>query len=154
MSNYKKHYKMPLLKTNGNMFPTLLSNFFDNDNFPVSSWFEREFNQSLPALNITKSAKDFSIELAAPGYKKSDFKITSEEGVLTISAEKKDEKNEQKKHFTRKEFSYESFARSLQLPDNSLLDKLDAKYEDGLLKLTLPKKEVTAHKERKQIKVS
>jgi HSP20 family protein len=147
---------MTLVKTNknGNMFPSLLSNFFDNDKFLTNGWFEREFNQSLPALNIKEATNEFAIELAAPGYKKSDFKITSEEGVLTISAEKQEEKNEEKKRFTRKEFSYESFTRSLQLPENSLPDKIDAKYEDGLLKLTLPKKEVTVTKEKKEIKVA
>jgi HSP20 family protein len=147
---------MTLVKSNknGNMFPTLLSNFFDNDKFLTNGWFEKEFNQSLPALNIKESTKDFSIELAAPGFKKTDFKITSEEGVLTISAEKQEEKNEEKKHFTRKEFSYESFTRSLQLPENSLPDKIDAKYEDGILKLALPKKEITAPKEKKEIKVA
>ena len=147
---------MTLLKTNtnGNMFPSLLSNFFDNDKFLTNGWFEREFNQSLPALNVKEATNEFLIELAAPGYKKSDFKITSEEGVLTISAEKQEEKNEEKNRFTRKEFSYESFTRSLQLPDNSLSDKIDAKYEDGLLQLTLPKKEVTVSKEKKEIKVA
>ena len=147
---------MTLLKTNtnGNMFPSLLSNFFDNDKFLTNGWFEREFNQSLPALNVKEATNEFLIELAAPGYKKSDFKITSEEGVLTISAEKQEEKNEEKNRFTRKEFSYESFTRSLQLPDNSLSDKIDAKYEDGLLQLTLPKKEVTVSKEKKEIKVT
>lgn len=146
---------MTLVKTNknGNAFPSLLSNFFDNDRFLTNTWFEREFTQSFPALNIKESTKDFAIELAAPGYKKSDFKVTSEEGVLTISAEKKEEKNEEKKHFTRKEFSYESFSRSLQLPENSLPEKIDAKYEDGILKLSLPKKEITAPKEKKEIKV-
>jgi len=147
---------MTLLKTNtnGNMFPSLLSNLFDNDKFLTNVWFEREFNQSLPALNVKEATNEFLIELAAPGYKKSDFKITSEEGVLTISAEKQEEKNEEKNRFTRKEFSYESFTRSLQLPDNSLSDKIDAKYEDGLLQLTLPKKEVTVSKEKKEIKVA
>lgn len=147
---------MTLVKTNknGNLFPTLLSNFFDNDNFLTNSWFENEFNQSLPALNIKEGTEDFSIEFAAPGFKKSDFKITSEEGILTISAEKQDEKKEEKKRFTRKEFSYESFTRSLQLPKNSVPDKIDAKYEDGILKLTLPKKELTNPKEKKEIKVA
>lgn len=147
---------MTLVKTNknGNTFPSLLSNFFDSDNFLTNGWFEREFNQSLPALNIKEGVNDFAVELAAPGYKKSDFKITTEEGLLTISAEKQEEKNEEKKHFTRKEFSYENFTRSLQLPENSLPEKIDAKYEDGILKLSLPKKEVRVTKEKKEIKVA
>lgn len=147
---------MTLVKSNknGNVFPTLLSNFFDNDKFLANAWFEKEFNQSLPALNIKESTKDFAIELAAPGFKKTDFKITSEGGVLTISAEKQEEKNEEKSHFTKKEFSYESFTRSLQLPENSLPDKIDAKYEDGILKLALPKKEITTPKQKREIKVA
>ena len=147
---------MTLVKTNksGNMFPSLLSNFFDNNNFLTKGWFEKEFNQSLPALNIKEGTNEFTMEFAAPGFKKTDFKITSEEGILTISAEKQEEKNEEKKHFTRKEFSYESFSRSVQLPENSLPDKIDAKYEDGILKLVLPKKEVTLSKEKKEIKVA
>lgn len=147
---------MTLVKTNknGNMFPSLLSGFFDTDKFFTNSWFENEFNQSLPALNITEEAKNFAIELAVPGYKKSDFKITAEEGVLTISAEKQEEKNAEEKRYTRKEFCYESFTRSLQLPGNSLPEKIDAKYEDGILKLVLPKKEITAPKEKKEIKVA
>ena len=147
---------MTLVKTNknGNMFPSLLSDFFDTDKFFTNRWFEREFNQSLPALNIKEGANDFAIEFAAPGFKKSDFKVTSEGGILTIGAEKKEEKNEEKKHFTRKEFSYESFSRSIQLPENSLPDKIDAKYEDGILRLALPKKEITTLKEKKEINVA
>ena len=146
---------MSLIKTpqNGDLLPSLLSNFFDNDKISTNGWFEREFNQTLPALNIKENAKEFSIELAAPGYKKNDFKIVSEDGVLSISAEKKEEKNEEKKFFTRKEFSYESFTRTLKLPENSLPDKIDAKYEEGILKMNLPKKEVTVSKNKKEIKV-
>ncbi len=146
---------MTLVKTNkkGSLFPSLVTNFFDNDNFLTNNWFENEFNQSLPALNIKEGTKEFSIEFAAPGYKKSDFKIALEGGLLTISAEKEEEKNEEKKHFTRKEFSYESFSRSLQVPENSLPDKIDAKYENGILKLTLPKKEITTANNKKEIKV-
>jgi HSP20 family protein len=146
---------MSLIKTpqNGDLLPSLLSNFFDNDKILTNGWFEREFNHTLPALNIKENAKEFSIELAAPGYKKNDFKIVSEDGVLSISAEKKEEKNEEKKLFTRKEFSYESFTRTLKLPENSLPDKIDAKYEEGILKMNLPKKEVTVSKNKKEIKV-
>ncbi|MCH7411351.1 Hsp20/alpha crystallin family protein [Belliella sp. DSM 111904] len=102
---------------------------------------------------MKEGKNDFAIDFAVPGFKKSDFKITAENGILTISAEKQEEKNEEKKHFTRKEFSYESFIRSVQLPENSIPDKIDAKYEDGILKLMLPKKEASVVKEKKEIKV-
>jgi HSP20 family protein len=139
---------------NGNVFPALLSNFFDNDRFLTNGWLEKEFNQSIPALNIKEGANEFNIEFAAPGFKKTDFKITTEENILTISAEKQEEKNEEKKHFTRKEFSYESFSRSIQLPENSKSNKIEAKYEDGILNLVIPKKDLTVSHEKKEIAVA
>ena len=139
---------------NGNLFPSLLSNFFDNDRFLTNGWLERELNQSIPALNIKETPSEFNIEFAAPGFKKSDFKITTEENILTISAEKQEEKNEEKKHFTRKEFSYESFSRSIELPENSKPNKIEAKYEDGILKLNLPKKDLSLTHEIKEIAVA
>ena len=147
---------MSLVKTNKsrNTFPSLFNSFFENDAFLTNGWFEKELNQSLPALNITETMNEFAIELAAPGYNKSDFKITSEEGVLTITAEKQEETNNQNKRFTRKEFSYENFTRSLKLPENSLPDKIDARYENGLLKLILPKKEIKVSPVKKEIKVA
>lgn len=146
---------MSLVKTdkNGDGFPSLFTGFFDDDNFFSDKWFDRQFKHSLPALNVKEGSKEFDIELAAPGFKKSDFKITSEDDVLTISAEKKEEKSEKKKHYTRQEFSYNSFTRSLRIPDNSIPDKLVVSYEDGLLKLILPKKEASSRKEKKEFKV-
>ncbi len=140
-------------RTNGNLFPTF-SDFFKSDRFFNPSWLEGEFEQTLPAVNIKENNKEFFIDVAAPGFNKADFKVNIEEGVLTISAEKKDEKNEENERFTRREYSYNSFTRSFTLPENSNPDKLDAKYMDGVLKLMLPKKEETKVALKKEIKVS
>lgn len=140
-------------RTNGNLFPTF-SDFFKSDRFFNPSWLEGEFEQTLPAVNIKENNKEFFIDVAAPGFNKADFKVNIEEGVLTISAEKKEEKNEENERFTRKEYSYNSFTRSFTLPENSNPDKLDAKYMDGVLKLMLPKKEETKVSLKKEIKVS
>jgi HSP20 family protein len=85
--------------------------------------------------------------------KKKDFVITVENGVLTIMAEHKEEKELQDENFTRKEFSYENFTRSFTLPENVNPDKVDAHYEDGILMVTLAKKEVVAEKKTKAIAV-
>ena len=77
---------------------------------------------------------------------KKDFKIALDNGMLTISAEKKEESKEEKENFTRREFTFNRFSRSFRMPDNCLPDKIDAKYENGLLLLTLPKKEITITK--------
>ncbi|HWY36292.1 MAG TPA: Hsp20/alpha crystallin family protein [Nitrosopumilaceae archaeon] len=145
---------MTLVKSNGNLFPTLLSDLFDNGRFLNNRWFEKEFDQSLPAVNIKENSKEFAVEFAAPGFKKSDFKINVEENVLTISAEKESEKNEESESYTRKEFSYNSFSRSFTLPQTVIADKIDAKYNDGILKLSIPKKEETKTLPKKEIKVA
>jgi HSP20 family protein len=135
------------------LFPSLLSDFFDYDKFLGNRWFEKEFSQSLPAVNIKEDGQQFDIEFAAPGFSKNDFKIDVEQNVLTVSAEKKEEKNEENKRFTRKEFSYNSFSRSFTLPPSVNAEKIDAKYADGLLQLHIPKKEELKTLPKKQIKV-
>ena len=146
---------MSLIKTrkSGDLFPTVLSDFFDTDKFFNTRWMEREFEQTLPSVNIKENGKEFNIELAAPGFSKSDFKINVEENVLTISAEKKDEVKEENERFTRKEFSYNSFSRSFTLPQIVNGEKIDAKYADGILKLCIPKKEEAKTLPKKDIKV-
>jgi len=146
---------MTLVKSNKKeeLFPSLLSDFFDADKFFGNRWFEKEFNHSLPAVNIKEDGKQFDIEFAAPGFAKSDFKIDVDQNVLTVSAEKKEEKNEDTKRFTRKEFSYNTFSRSFTLPQTVNADKIDAKYSDGLLHLQIPKKEEAKALSKKQIKI-
>lgn len=140
-------------KRNGNMFPTLVSDFFNNDNFFGNNWLEKEFANTLPAVNIKENEKQFTIEFAAPGFKKDDFKIQVEENTLNISAEKKEEKNEENEKFTRKEFSYNSFSRSFTLPQTVDANKIDAKYDDGILCLNISKKDEAKSLPKKEIKV-
>ncbi|MBL7933242.1 MAG: Hsp20/alpha crystallin family protein [Bacteroidia bacterium] len=146
---------MSLIKSNQKeeLFPSLLSDFFDNNRFFGNPWFEREFTNSLPAVNIKEDAKQFDIEFAAPGFNKNDFKINVENNVMTVSAEKKNETNEENKRFTRKEFNYSSFSRSFTLPQSVNSDKIDAKYTDGVLHLQVPKKEPLKESPTKEIKV-
>jgi HSP20 family protein len=144
-----------LIKKNGNSFPALVNDLLDTNildfNGDVFNW---PTLKNLPSVNVTETPKDFTIEVAAPGLERKDFKVEVENGMLNISSEKKEEKEEKGKNWLRKEFSYNQFCRSFQVPDNILADKIDAKYENGLLKVVLPKKEITAAKPKKEIKVS
>jgi HSP20 family protein len=114
-----------------------LTDFFDNDRFFDADWMKR--TQFVPPVNVKEMDKMFEIEVAAPGLTKKDFNINIESGILTISAEKKTEKEEKKENYTRSEFNYTSFSRSFNLPDNVDPDTIDAKYEDGVLRLTIQK---------------
>lgn len=136
------------------LLPDLWEDFF-NDRFfnaPFLS-MNRSDLSVVPDANIIENPDNFQIELAAPGLEKKDFKVEMQNGSLSISAEKEEEKKEENKNFRRREFSFSSFTRSFTLPENILKDKIDAKYESGVLKLTIPKKEVSPAEPVKEIKV-
>jgi len=119
--------------------PSVFDDFFR----PWSGLFDNGSNMSLsvPAVNITDNKDDFTVSLAVPGMKKDDFNIDVDGNMITISCEKEEKKEEKEKKYTRKEYNYSSFSRSFTLPDEVQKEKIDARYEDGLLRLVLPKKE-------------
>jgi HSP20 family protein len=128
-----------------------LTDFFDNDRFFDADWLKRM--QVVPAVNVKELDKVFEIEMAAPGLNKKDFKINIENGMMTIFTEKREEKEEKEENFTRREFNYSSFTRSFNLPENIDPEKIDAKYENGILKVLLNKKVITTAKPMKTIEV-
>jgi HSP20 family protein len=127
-----------------------LSNFMDSDRFFDSDWMKK---MSMPAVNVKESDKTYDVELAAPGLTKKDFKITAEDGILTVSSEKSEEKEQREKNYTRKEFEYSSFSRSFALPENANEEDINAAYEDGVLKLSIAKRNVSQPKPKKAIEV-
>jgi HSP20 family protein len=136
-------------------FPSIFNRFFDGDWMDWRNSNFADVNSTLPAVNILENENDFQIELAVPGLKKEDFKIDFDNGSLIISSEIKDEKESKAQNFTRKEFSYKSFQRTFSIPKNLINhDKIAASYENGLLKITLPKAEEVKQKPVKQIKIS
>jgi HSP20 family protein len=141
--------------------PERIGDFFDNNQLftPIIHDLEEGLldfglNARVPSVNIIENTTDFKIEMAAPGLDKKDFMISVDNGLLTVKAEKEEKKDEVKENYRRKEFSYNFFKRSFSLPQNSAPDKLDAKYENGILRLTLPKKEVTPVQPKREITVS
>lgn len=128
-----------LAKVNERM-PSVFDDFFK----PWNEWFDGGLwgrMMNIPAVNITEMKDEFQVALAVPGMKKDDFKIDVDGNMLTISSEKEETKEEKEKKFTRKEYNFTSFSRSFTLPENINKDKIEAKYEDGVLKIALPRKE-------------
>ena len=129
--------------------PDVFNDFFDND-------FMTRANATAPAINVKESEKEYTVELAAPGLKKEDFNVNIDrDGNLHIRMESKDEhKDEDKKsHYLRREFSYSKFEQTLLLPDDVDKDKIEAKVNDGVLTVNLPKTEKKEDKTLKQIEV-
>jgi len=122
--------------------PVLFDDFFK----PWNEWFDEGtafFNRQLtiPAVNIKETKENFMVTLAVPGMKKEDFDIRIDGNMLTIGCEKEEEREEKEKAFNRKEYNYSSFSRSFTLPDEVMKEKIDAHYENGELKLMMPKTE-------------
>ena len=111
---------------------TRFDNFFEDDFF--------ENDSLMPAMNVKEHDKDFEIELAAPGFDKKDFELTIEDDVLHVCGEKEDNATQEKEDYSRKEFSYKSFKRSMVLPTNVDLEQdVKASYKNGILKVKLLK---------------
>jgi len=132
--------------------PALFNDFFDG--IFDSEFLNKEVMRYVPSVNIIERAEDFRIELAASGYAKEDFKVEADNGVLTISSEKQAEKKDENDRYTRKEFSFSSFNRSFSLPEHVDAEKISASYKDGLLILTIPKKEEARQKPVREIQIS
>lgn len=145
-----------VVKRNGNVFPRIMNDLFETSPFFGTDLLDTniDFTVKAPSVNIIENNKEYQVELAAPGLEKKDFKIELENRVLSISSEVEEEREEEDANYKRREFSYNSFCRSFQLPEDVLADKIDARYEGGILKLHIPKKEVTVSKPKKEIKVS
>lgn len=140
---------MTLVKLNNRPVPGFngLFNGFINE-FPT---LNTEYNNSVP-VNVAETADAYHLELNAPGRNKEDFNVSIENGLLTISCEKKEEVKNDDVKSVRKEFSFKSFKRSFSLDEKVDAEGIQAKYENGLLKFHLPKKE-QAKEVKKQISI-
>jgi len=140
-----------LARINKSYVPAYWDDFF-NDRF---------FNQQnstnckgySPAVNISEDDKGYTIEVAAPGIARKAFNLEIESDVLTISTENKESKEENKQNFLRREFNYQTFKRSFQLPETIDQEQIKASHDAGILTLALPKKEEVVQKAPRQIEV-
>ncbi|MGK2864340.1 MAG: Hsp20/alpha crystallin family protein [Chitinophagaceae bacterium] len=150
---------MTLVRRNGNYqnhFPNLFNDFFSKGLF---DWGDSNFSSTgttIPAVNIKETNDAFEVEVAAPGMNKEDFKVEMEGNQLTISSEKSNQAEESENgRFSRKEFSYESFQRSFTLARDVVdAERINARYANGVLHLTIPKKEEAKQKPPRLIQIS
>ena len=149
---------MSLVRRNGsllNQWPNLFDDFFNRD---LVNWNSSNFSNTdttIPAVNIKETAENYEIEVAAPGMTKKDFKVELDGNLLTISSERAHQEEGENERYSRKEFSYQSFQRTFNLQKDVVdIDKIQARYENGLLQLSIPKKDEAKQKPRKLIQIS
>lgn len=142
---------MNLIKRNANQVPAFQRLFFD-DIFgrELFNWENNNFSATsttLPSVNIKETADNYEVEVAAPGMNKNDFQVTLDGNLLTISSQKQHQQVSEQETYSRKEFSYQSFQRSFQLPKYVVdEDRISARYENGILHLSIPKREEAKQK--------
>ena len=139
---------LPIMNRN-QWLPTVFNDFFNTDYMPKASC-------TAPAINVTESDKDYTVELAAPGLKKEDFKVNiNDDGNLVIKMEQKEEQKEEDKsrHYLRREFSYSKYEQTLILPDDVEKQQISAKVDNGVLTIDLPKTAAAQKKPARQIDI-
>jgi HSP20 family protein len=138
-----------------NQHPSLFDRFFNNDLFDWSAGNYSTTNTTLPSVNIKESSDDFEVEVAAPGFTRNDFRVELNHDLLTISSDKEiQNETREGQIFSLREFSYQSFSRSFTLPNTADSEKIGAKYENGILRIVIPKKEEAKPKPARQIAIS
>jgi HSP20 family protein len=150
---------MAIIKRDGEIFsriPSLFDDFLTRNFWDWNNSNYSNTNTTVPAVNILEKDDSFLVEMAAPGMEKKDFKVELDNNLLSIMSEKKDEKSgNSEDNYTRQEFSYQSFQRTFTLPKDVVdSDKINARYENGVLRLTIPKKEEVKQNLRRIIKIS
>lgn len=125
-------------RTNNNWLPSLIDEMFNNDfsggTAPVTSRF-------IPAVNVSELEDKFQLEMAIPGFSKEEVTIEVDKDLLTISSEIEQNNDTTTEQFTRREFTKRSFKRAFNIPESVHQDAIDGSYENGILTITLPKKE-------------
>jgi HSP20 family protein len=145
---------MKLMKRNDVFFPSIWEDLFDRD--WVNARNVAQAGVSVPAVNIKETDNGFDVEMAVPGMKKEDFKVDLDHNLLTISAEEKSESSDKDAEgkYTRREFNYRSFKRVFTLPETADAEKIHASYQDGVLAISIPKKEEAKPKPVKMIEIA
>lgn len=145
---------MSIIKRNGSIFPAAFDDLFSRELF---NWGNNNFSATsttVPAVNIKETSDAFEVDVAAPGMEKNDFRITLEGSVLTIASEKEHQDQQQNGIYTRSEFSYQSFQRQFELHKQVVDDsKITAQYENGVLRLLIPKKEEAKQRPPRTIEI-
>ena len=145
---------MTLIRTSNRLYPTVFNQLFNRE---LVDWNNTGFSaedSTLPAVNILEDENRIQIEVAAPGVKKEDFKIDLDQNRLTVAAEVSSESSETGDRYSRKEFNYRSFRRLFNIPVETINgDQIEASYKDGILLLTLPKREELKPKPARAIEI-
>lgn len=130
---------MTLIRKHQSSVPSIWNDLFESNLF--NHHVKGNARIAVPPVNISESDESYLVELAVPGLKKEDFDINLDKTVMTISAKKDEKETEEKTNYSKREFSYRSFRRSFTLPSTANLEGINASYDEGVLNVTIAKKD-------------
>ena len=133
-------------------FSSFVDDLFTELPVLINNGFNNAVRKDSVPVNVKETEKSYQLEVVAPGFEKTDFKINLDQNLLTISADKKEEVKEESQKQIRKEYSYRSFKRSFTLNDKIDATKIDASYINGILRLNLPKQVIVKASQAIEIK--
>jgi HSP20 family protein len=142
-------FNRPVVRNNSPIMRNLFNEFFEG--LPYQD-FNLQSNAKSALVNISEDEKSYDLTFSVPGFKKEEFKIEIEDQMLVVSGEHQENKESNDKNYTRKEFSFQNFKRSFTLPENADTDHIEARFENGILHVSLHKK-VEEKREAKKIEV-
>ena len=142
---------MTLTKKRDSFFPSAWNDLFENNFLNTPTPAQRGI--SVPAVNISEDENGYTIEMAAPGMKKEDFKIDLDHNLLTVSSEKSEGSEETTDNYTRQEFSFNRFSRSFRIPMAADKENINAEYTDGILRISIAKREEAKVKPKRSIEI-
>lgn len=148
---------MSLMKRNGSMLPAFpgFDDLFTRELFNWGNTNYSSTSTTLPSVNIKENDESFEVEVAAPGMEKQDFNITLDGTLLTISSARRNSTEDKQENYTRREFSYQAFQRSFELPKQVVdEDNINARYDNGLLHITIPKRDEAKRKAPRMIEIA
>lgn len=148
---------MSLMKRSGAMLPAFpgFDDLFTRELFNLGNSNYSSTSTTIPSVNIKETDESFKVEVAAPGMEKKDFNITLDGTLLTISSARQNSTEDKHDNYTRREFSYQSFQRTFELPKQVVdEDNINAHYENGLLQITIPKREEAKRKAPRMIEIA
>lgn len=157
----KKNIMTTILTKTAGLLPNIITDLTDAERYSNKGILNMEGDfipyeslLKIPYVNVWETETDYQIDLAAPGLDKKDFRVELANNVLYISAEKEVRTEKSIGGISHKEFSFDNFCRTFRLPENSKVEKVQAHYENGILKVEIPKKEIALIKPKKEFAVA
>ena len=136
------------IRTVNDEISSLLNRHFDSY-FPEANYWEEDVTKFSIPIEVSDKQKRYELKAELPGIKKENLDIDIDSNYVVVNAKKEEEKKEKDHNYTKSEFKYGEFSRTIYLPEEIDTEKTEAEFKDGILKISAPKKEIAGENKKK-----